>query len=148
MAEIVFMAKNKGADSGCNHRLGDPLIAKPDGFSWGANEDKRAWIARHKSADGWPANFVTLRITGLSVERAMRFIEPCTRPATAADPEFNAPDIIDRKIILLRKQWKLNIVKLPNNVKNELSANGFAIIRLSQIRQYFCHKINGKTISA
>lgn len=147
MADIVFCAKHKGTNSRHFHRRGDPLIAMPGNHVWGANEDKRAWIAAGKPAADWPGSFFTLRITGLTVARARRFIEAHHRPATVVDQEFTAPDESDRKVLVRRKRWRLNISELPQQLKNKLQADGYASVTLAQIKPYFRHRYNNTQVS-
>ncbi len=147
MADIIFCAKDKGADSSKFHRRGDPLIARQGNFVWGANEDKRAWIARHGNADNWHGYFFTLRITGLTVTRARRFIEAHTRPATTIEVEYTAPDEADRIVIMRRKRWRLNISELPVLLRQKIDLDGYAVVSFDDIKPYFRHRYDDTQIS-
>ena len=147
MCEILFMAKNKGADEVKGHRKGDPIAVMPNGHAWGAGEDKRAHLAKYGNTDNWQGLFVVVQITDLSVAKAETYLEPHTRDANIAEDEFNAPDPQDRKVQLLRKKWGVFIDELPAGFKSTLATDGYAAVTISQVKTYFRNKVLGTEIS-
>lgn len=148
MADILFAARHKGPNSKTHHRLGDPIVAMPGNHTWGPREDKRVWVAAGKDPTAWPGDFFILRIKGLTVRRARRFIEPHYRPATAVDLEFGAPDADDRKVLVRRKRWRLVLSELPGALRKRLRRNGYASVTLGEVRPFFRHRYHGGLISA
>ncbi len=147
MVEIVFQRENKGGNGDKNHIAGDPHIAMPDGFAWGSEEDKRFYIVKHGNSIGWHNRYFTLKISGISLNRARIFIEPHKVPATILDTELSAPDPEDRFVYRSRKRWGLFIDELPERVKTAIDNNGYAEVTVDQIKPFFRHKTEGIQIS-
>lgn len=118
MAEILLAAR----DLPTGYRRGDPIIAMPDGWSWGREE-------------GLP-KFVVLKIPGLSVAKARERLAPLFEDAQPGDPEFNAPDPKDRRILRARRRWAVFIDELPRSVINEFRDTGEYTATPAQVRNY------------
>jgi len=147
MCEIAFYTRNKGANPRTAHQRGDPIEVLENGADWGTEVDKRAHLAKYGNLDNWRGNYVIVQITDLTVAKAKTYLVPHDRDATAVDPEFTAPDIADRRVRVLRKRWGVFISELPNNFKNKLNTDGFAVVTVAQVRNYFRNKIDGTLIS-
>lgn len=120
---MLFAAVNLGS-----YERGDPIIAKPDGWQWGAAE-----VIPPK--DG--GKFARILISDLTAERANEIIGRYQRPAVDGDPELNAPDAEDRVVVLGRRVWWLRWAEVPNSVKNTLNNSGvYGPVTKSQVAQY------------
>lgn len=119
MCEILVAARN--LDSG--YRRGDPITVQRNGHPWGREE-------------GLP-NFVVVKIPGLSVERAKEFVDPgFWEPAEFGDPEFNAPDVEDRRVKRHRRKVRIFWQEAPAAILQELATTGEVTVTVNQVRNY------------
>jgi len=147
MCELAVITYNKGNNAAKGHRVGDIIAVMPNGHAWGSREDKRAHLAKHGNTDEWSGNFKIIQITDMTVEDAQEYLTPRTRPAHIADPEFLAPDSVDRFVQVSRKAWSINLNALPQAVKTILDDTGYIESTRNQIAPQFRNKETGKGIN-
>lgn len=117
MAEILIRAiDNPGNDTGV-YKMGDPVVAMPDGHSWGKEEDPEPYSAVKIYQEGdkyqlgrqlfeWkngapvslgPCGFYVLKVPGMSVEEATeKFCQPRFMPGPV--PEEALEKRRDKKV--------------------------------------------------
>ena len=122
MAEFLIKAisathPNPDKDrSGC-YKRGDIVVVMPDGHKWG-------------NAECLPT-FVIVKIPGLSVETAMKYIEPAY---VLGNEEFGIAE---------RRRWTVLVDTIPNSIKNQLLSTGQVTVTLSQILNYIEDSVTG-----
>ena len=137
MAELlVFTRNNTHADfivdrTGC-YKSGHIVVVQADGFAWGKNESKAAWVAAGNTAATFPGDFVVVKIPGVAVQTVQDIIS-CQ---TADDAGVPVVDADGRPKVFRRRGWQLVINSIPTAIKNALLANGEITVTPSQIRNY------------
>ena len=66
MAEILFKVKTNGPEVG-HWKLGDIVVVRENGWTWGREETKAAWIAAGGTAETWPEYFFLLKLPNVTV---------------------------------------------------------------------------------
>ena len=74
---------------------GQISVAKPDGWVFGAMEDKAQYRLKHGNVDDWPDTFVIVDLEGLSIEEATRLADPVV---THADGPIDLADGLPKRI--------------------------------------------------
>jgi hypothetical protein len=111
LAEFLFRGKNNGTTP-AHWRRGDLVVIREDGHTWGTLETKAAWVAAGHPAADWPGDFYLLKVPGLSVARAERFIE-------AWIDNNNDPGGLGARAV-----WRVLISEIPTSIRNILLNTG------------------------
>ena len=93
-------------------KKGCVIVVKDDAGVWGGDEDKRVWLARHGSYVGWPNNTIVLHVQDMTLAEARKFTKQWWRPASVLDAEYQSPDEADRRVLVKRRRWVLDWVKV------------------------------------
>lgn len=131
MCELLFRGKDNG--TGPDHwRRGDLVTIQEDGHVWGKYETRAAWVAAGESPALWPQDFFLLRIPGLSVGRASRFIERWTDPGALGG----------------RSVWRLLIAEIPQSIRDILLATGMLTVGVDITRAQLAARLRRKDTEA
>lgn len=101
--------------AGC-YKRGDVVVVMPDGWQWGRLEG--------------PPKFVIVKIPGMTVEAAQKYIES---ENDTIDPET--------PVVLTRRKYKFHIDDIPSEIKDELESKGIVTITKLQAEGF----LNDKT---
>jgi len=83
----VDNAAGIGKDDRMAYKRGMVIVAKPDGWQWGAKESREEWLNQGRPANEWPDKFNIIRIPDLD--------EPTSRALERA--QFEDDDGVDRR---------------------------------------------------
>ena len=116
MAEVLCMARSSthadsAKDREGSYKKGMPVVVKPDGFAWGAEE------LRPPAQGGV---FVRIRVSDKSVAKVEKFIEE----ELSGGNHFR------------RRRWRILTDNLPAGVRSQLNNTGFYSATWAQIRDY------------
>ncbi len=100
--------------AGC-YKRGDIVVVKLDGWQWGKLEG--------------PPKFVIVKIPGMTVEEAQKYIES---EKDTSDPE--------NPVVLTRRKFKFHIDDTPPEIKNELENKGIATMTKIQVEGFLKDK--------
>lgn len=119
MAEALFFAATNTLQDPVEDRRGSwkrgYLVAvKPDGHTWGKEEDPAQTIA--------PRKFAVLKFPGVSVERIEKYL--------AAEMD-DAGGILLVPVRYRRKLWQIQFAELPLAARNKLATTGILTIGAS-----------------
>ena len=123
MAEFLIKAQDatnpdpKTDASGC-YKRGDIVVAMPDGHQWG-------------KAEGLP-KFVVVKIPGVSVEAAKKYIESHTDDSDPANV-----------VTLIRRKYRIRVDDVPAAILSQLRDTGQVTVTWKQIKTYVQNKITG-----
>lgn len=117
MAEILIKAisavnPDPAKDLRGSYKRGDPVVVMPDGHQWGTEERL--------------PKFVVVRITGLSVDQARKYVLP----------DLDLSGSIRRK-----RLYRLLVDDVPNAIKTQLRNTGFVVVSFEQVRNYIENKV-------
>ena len=84
-------------------RKGEISVAKPDGWVFGAMEEKLRYRLKHGNVDDWPDTFVIVDLAGLSIEEATALADPVI---TYADGPIDLADGLPEQIITIHHNSK------------------------------------------
>lgn len=109
------------------YRRGDIVVVMPDGHEWGKEERL--------------PKFVVVKVAGMSVETAQKYIEP-----RAVDSGL--VDVRGRAILrtTARRRWKILVDTVPTAVKTALTKSGVYETSWSNIKTYIYDKTNMVTL--
>ncbi len=118
MAKFLVKLKTRAGD-----RNDDRMAVRPgcivgvfrDAHVFGSSEDKREHVKRFGSADGWGGDYAVIEVPDLSYETAQKTLE------THDSFKF---------------RWWFKWSDVPQNFKNNLISNGFAVVTKSQVLNY------------
>lgn len=105
---------------GC-YKRGDFVVVMPNGHEWGKEE-------------GLP-KFVVVKIPGLSVEAAKKYIQS----------EEGEPDADGNRPILRRRLFRILIDDAPSTIKQQLMDTGEVTVTWEQVRNFVKNKLTGLT---
>lgn len=118
MAEFLVAA----GDLPTNYSQGDPIVVKPNGWSWG-------------SAEGLP-DFWRIVVSDLDHTLVEQYMTPLWEDAQPGDPEYDAPDASDRRIYRHRREIRIMWDEVPAAWLTQLQTNGVLVVTISDIRPY------------
>lgn len=102
------------------YKIGDPVLAMPDGHSWGAEE-------------GLP-KFWIVKVTGATVVQLQPYLDAITQPPPPESPT-------QTPIMLARRKWKVDTVKIPGAVLTQLNTTGTITVTFAQVQSYMTNKV-------
>lgn len=120
MAEILIKAisvTNSDAAKdlrGC-YKRGDPVVIKPDGHEWGAEERL--------------PKFVVVRITGVTVAQVEKYLQA-----------HEIDGVVQR-----RRLYRLLLDDVPLAIRNQLRDTGFVEVTFQQVRNFIQNKVTQAT---
>ncbi len=100
------------------YKRGDPVVVMEDGHEWGLKER--------------PPKFFVVKIPGLAVEAAKKYIES---EMDLSDPE--------NPVVYRRRLFGLPVDTLPGNIRNIINSVGTVSITPIQMKQYILNKKTG-----
>lgn len=121
MAEILIKAVDAAhADpekdkQGC-YKRGDPVVVMDDGHEWGKEERL--------------PKFVVVKIPGLSVAKAKKYIQPI----------LGIPDAEGERPMIRRRLFRILLDDLSNLIKQKLRDTGEVTVTMVQIKNYIQNK--------
>lgn len=121
MAEILIKAVDAAhADpekdkQGC-YKRGDPVVVMDDGHEWGKEERL--------------PKFVVVKIPGLSVAKAKKYIQPI----------LGIPDAEGERPMIRRRLFRILLDDVPNLIKQKLRDTGEVTVTMTQIKNYIQNK--------
>ena len=118
MAEFLVAAR----DLPSGYMRGDPIVVKDDDHVWGGEE-------------GLP-NFWQIRVKQVPASLVEPYIMPLEELAIIGDPEWDAPDMPDRKITRHRRGVRVMWDEVPQEWIDELDSTGRIELRKNQVRRY------------
>ena len=81
--------------------------------------------------------FVLVRIVGLSLEKAMKYMEEDAETSIDSDSR-------EIKVVTTRRRWKLRLDDVPLAIKNQLINSRYIEVTTRQIRNYIRDKVTDK----
>lgn len=133
MAEFLIKARNTvdlpkdEADSNCAYMRGDIVVVMPDGHEWGKEERL--------------PKFVVVKVAGMSVETAKKYMEPQVVDSGLVDVGGKATPRMTSK-----RKWKILMDDVPTAVKTALMKSGVYETSWSNIKTYIYDKANKVTL--
>ena len=121
MAEILIKAVDAAHDDpekdkqGC-YKRGDPVVVMDDGHEWGKEERL--------------PKFVVVKIPGLSVAKAKKYIQPI----------LGIPDAEGERPMIRRRLFRILLDDVPNLIKQKLRDTGEVTVTMTQIKNYIQNK--------
>ena len=119
MAEFLIAAQ----DMPTGYKRGDPIAVKPDGWGWGRRE-------------GLP-NFWVIAVAGVVVANAEPYVRELWEPAISGDPEFESPDVEDRRIQRHRRRMRIIWGEMPGAWITTIESTGRLELTKAQAKPYF-----------
>lgn len=145
MAQLLVYLKNQTHPnqniSDSLAKQGDIIYVADDNHVWGTHEDKREWVKKYGTQEGWPGDYVIIKVNGVTVEKAKALMAVSYRVATVDDPEYNAPDEADRKVLVVKRAWNLTLGKIASEKLNAIIKAGFGEFNFSDIDFELRHKL-------
>lgn len=124
MAEFLIAAQ----DLPSGYKKGDPVTVQDDGWSWG-------------TAEGLP-QFWQIAVSGLPVSLVRQYVNTALwEPAIPGDPEYDAPDEVDRRINRGRRPIRVMWDEVPASWITTLETTGRLEITAQQGRPYVRHLV-------
>ncbi len=135
MAELLIMKADKVHDDpaiSANHcyKRGDIVQVVPDGYSWSRKERKSTYAN---------CAFFLLRIPGLSVADANKFMDEDRESLTDEQKRDNKP------LMLKRRKWRTLLDTMPVSVRSALDDTGEASAKFEDIRTFIENKSTNET---
>lgn len=109
---------NRTKDARGCYKKGDIVVVMEDGHRWGKKEG--------------PPNFVIVKIPGVSVEAARKYIEAHTDTADPLNP-----------VALARRKYTIRVDDMPASAKEQIAKKGEVTVTWSWIKGFVRNKATG-----
>lgn len=126
MAKFLFLASDV---AGGGYLEDDPIAVYEDGKDFGYQEDIRVHEAKFGNTDNFEGLFYIIEIPGMPKTIGERLLQQWRVPASQSDPEFDAPDAVDRYVYLGPNRWRMGKQdRFPPALSSKLRRDYFLVL--------------------